>query len=101
MRLAALLIGCGGLLLVALGWHGYGAYTTIRDMDSAARIETPNALALLNELTTSGVTVKPQIDARSRGAYARALEQFVLDGTGVLVGVVLVGAGLFVRINDR
>jgi hypothetical protein len=100
-RLTWLLMIAGALLVVGLGWHGFGAYEAIRGMDAAARIDTPNALFLFDDLTASGININNQIDARSRGAYGAALQQFVLDGTGVLLGVVLLGGGIYLRISAR
>jgi hypothetical protein len=100
-RLTWLLMIAGALLVVGLGWHGLGAYEAIRGMDAAARIDTPNALFLFDDLTASGININNQIDARSRGAYGAALQQFVLDGTGVLLGVVLLGGGIYLRISAR
>jgi hypothetical protein len=97
MRFAALLIGAGLLLIGVLGWHGASAYLAISAIDTASRVETPNPLFLLNELTSSGIRMSGQIDPRSRAAYTAALEQFVLDGSGVLIGIVCLGGGLFVR----
>ena len=47
------------------------------------------------ELPAVGSTV----EASSRATYTRALEQFVLDGTGLILGFVLGVAGLFARAN--
>ncbi|HYW86530.1 MAG TPA: hypothetical protein VFB50_02070 [Chloroflexota bacterium] len=100
-RLTWLLMIAGALLVLGLGWHGFGAYEAIRGMDAGARIDTPNALFLFNDLTATGININNQIDARSRGAYAAALQQFVLDGTGVLLGVVLLGGAIYLSLWER
>ena len=100
-RLTWLMMIAGALLVLVLGWHGVGAYEAIRGMDAAARIDTPNALFLFDDLTASGIKINNQIDVRSRGAYGAALQQFVLDGTGVLLGVVLLGGGIYLSLWAR
>jgi hypothetical protein len=39
------------------------------------------------------------VESSSRATYTKALEQFVLDGTGLLAGLVLVVVGVFIRVN--
>jgi hypothetical protein len=101
-RFAWALIGIGALVIIGLGWHGFGAYQSIAGIDAAARVQTPNPLFLFNDLTSTGIRVNSQIDPRQRSSYNDVLQQFVLDGTGVLIGIVLLGGGLFVRVvSDR
>jgi hypothetical protein len=91
--------GAGLALAVVLGGQGLGAYATIRGIDAASNVQTPNPLALFDDLTSNGIRVGGAIDQRSRQAYAQALERFVLDGTGVLLGGLFALAGLFVAVN--
>jgi hypothetical protein len=95
-----LFVAAGLALTVSLAVHGSTAYAAIVAMDSASKIETPNPLFLFNDATASGIRVNNQVDPRNRGSYADALTQLVLDGTGVCIGIVLVAAGLFVRLNE-
>lgn len=97
-RFALSLVLLGSALMLLLGWQGFGAYAAIQDMDIAARVDTPNPVLLFDSLTTAGINVNSQIDARSRGDYTRALERFVLSGTGVLLGIVFVAGGVFLRV---
>ena len=39
------------------------------------------------------------VDSTSRGLYGKALAQYVLDGTGVCLGIALAFAGVFIRLN--
>jgi hypothetical protein len=97
---AWLLILIGLALTGALTIHGSTAYAAIVAMDSASKLDTPNPLFLFSDVTSTGIKVNNQVDPRNRGAYADALTQLVLDGTGVCIGVVLLGAGVFVRLNE-
>ncbi len=91
------LLATAGLgMMVLFGRHAYAAYSVVERIDHASGVETPNALALFGDLTTNGIQVGGSIDARSRQAYAAALEQFVLDGTAGMLGLVLVVAALYV-----
>ena len=101
-RLAWLLVIAGALLVLVFGWSGYGAYQSVVAMDVAAGVETPNVLALFDDLTSNGIRINNQVDARFRGAYGAALEQFVLNGTGALLGFVLAGGGVYLSlVSDR
>ncbi len=93
-----MLIGLG--LTGALAIHGSTAYAAIVAMDSASKLDTPNPLFLFSDVTSTGIRVNNQVDPRNRGAYADALTQLVLDGTGVCIGIVFAAAGLFVRLNE-
>jgi len=86
-------------MMLATAVHGYSAYSVVSDMDGAARLEQRNPLVLFDEVTTNGVQVNSAIDARARGAYTQALNQFVLDGTGVCLAIVLIGGGAFLRLS--
>ncbi|HEY3060443.1 MAG TPA: hypothetical protein VGL99_15895 [Chloroflexota bacterium] len=97
---AWLLILIGLALTGALTIHGSTAYAAIVAMDSVSKLDTPNPLFLFSDVTSTGIKVNNQVDPRNRGAYADALTQLVLDGTGVCIGVVLLGAGVFVRLNE-
>ena len=94
-----LLVGFGLLLVVALAAHAVGAYAAIDRIDQNANIPTGNVLALFQDLATNGPRVPSTIDSSSRGAYSQAVVQYVLDGTGVCIGLALAFAGLFIRIN--
>ena len=100
-RLAWGLMVAGVVMMLALSWQSLGAYQSIADLNASARVETPNALFLLNDLTATGININNQIDPRLRGAYGAALQQFVLDGTGVLLGVVLLGGGVYLSLWER
>src|SRR5438067_6671367 len=93
-----ILVGLGLLLVVGLGAHAATAYATIDRIDQISRLDTPNPVTLLEDLAVNGTRVSASIDANNRGAYARAISQYVLDGTGVCLGVALAFGGLFVRI---
>ena len=98
--LALLLIAVGFLAIVAMGIHGYTAYATIARINDTSRIETANAALLFQDVATNGPRVGSTVEASSRATYARSLEQFLLDGTGLSLGIVLVVAGVFVRVNQ-
>jgi hypothetical protein len=55
---------------------------------------------MFQDLATNGPKVGSGVGSSSRATYTRTLEQFVLDGAGVLLALVLVVAGLFVRFNN-
>jgi hypothetical protein len=95
-----LLIVVGILAIVALGIHGYSAYATIARVNDASKIDTANPALLFQDVATNGPRVGSTVEASSRATYARALEQFMLDGTVFCLGVVLVIGGLFVRVNQ-
>ena len=94
-----LLIAVGFVVIVGLGMHGYTAFATIARINDASRIDTSNPVLLFQDVATNGPRVGSTVDASSRATYARALEQFLLDGTGLCMGIVLVLAGVFVRVN--
>jgi hypothetical protein len=98
-RLAWLLIVLGLVTVVGLSAHAYSAYSTIARIDVTARIATANPLALFQDVATNGPRLGSTVDSASRRTYTQALEQFVLDGTGVGVGVALVLSGFFIRLN--
>jgi hypothetical protein len=89
----------GVLAMGALSVHGYAAYASIATIDENAKIATANPVVLFQDVATNGPHVGASIEASSRATYTKALEQFVLDGTGVILGLVLVVAGAFVRAN--
>jgi hypothetical protein len=94
------LLVAGVAIVVALGVHGYGAYTTVARINVNARIDTPNPVVLFQETATLGVRIGSTVETSQRGNYTRALEQYLLDATGVAFGLVLVISGLFVRLNQ-
>ncbi len=95
-----LLIVVGLLAVVGTGIHGYTAYATIDRVNVNSRIETANPAVLFQDVATNGPRVGSTVEASSRATYARALEQFLLDGTGLCLGLVVVLAGFFVRANQ-
>jgi len=97
---ALVLLGIGLAIVAATTYHGGQAYLAIASMDSASKIETPNPLALFSDMTSTGIKVNNQVDPRNRGAYGDALNQLVLDGTALCIGLVFIAAGLFVRLNE-
>jgi hypothetical protein len=99
-RWAWLLVVAGLLLVLATAAHGYTAYTTIARIDTNARITTPNPVALFQDAATNGPRVGNTVESASRSTYTRALEQYVLDGTGASLGLALAVGGLFVRANE-
>ncbi len=98
--LSWLLVIVGLVAMVGLGIHGSTAYTTIARINVSSRIETANPGVLFQDVATNGPRVGSTVEASSRATYARALEQFLLDGTGLISGLVLVVAGFFVRVNQ-
>ena len=95
-----LLVIAGLVVVVGLGIHAYTALGTIGRVNANSRIDTPNVLVLFQDLATNGPRVPPNVESSSRNTYSRALTQFVLDGTGVCIGITLVVGGLFVRANE-
>ena len=95
-----LLVIAGLVVVVGLGIHAYTALGTISRVNASSRMDTPNALVLFQDLATNGPRVPPNVESSSRNTYSRALTQFVLDGTGVCIGITLVVGGLFVRANE-
>jgi hypothetical protein len=100
-RWPSLLVIGGLFVIVGLGVHGYTAYATIARINLSSKIETPNPLVLFQDVATNGPRVGGTVETTSRAAYGKSLEQYVLDGTGVTLGFVLVVGGLFVSVNSR
>jgi hypothetical protein len=98
-RWAWVLIALGLVAVVGLTYHGYTAYTSIDAINGRSKIETPNPAALFQEVATNGPRVGSTVENSSRATYGKALEQFVLDGTGMLLGVAVLVGGLLVRLN--
>jgi hypothetical protein len=96
---AWILVGVGLLGALGLAAHAASAYATIDRIDQAARLDTGNVVLLFQDLATNGPRVPGSIDSTNRGEYARALTQYVLDGTGICLGLALAFAGLFIRVN--
>jgi hypothetical protein len=96
-----LLVIAGVVVVVGLGVHAYTALGTIDRISTSSKIATPNALVLFQDVATNGPRVPPNVESSSRNAYSRALTQFVLDGTGVCLGISMAMGGLFVRVNER
>src|SRR5687768_11998401 len=94
-----LLVIVGFIGILGLGAHGYTAYATIARINVNARIDTPNPLMLFQEVATNGPKVGSTVESSSRSTYTKALEQFLLDGTGLLLAFALTLGGVFVRIN--
>jgi hypothetical protein len=84
---------------IGLAVHAATAYATIDSVNQAGRVATPNVVLLFQDLAVNGPRVSANIDANSRAGYGRALTQYVLDGTGVCLGLALAFAGLFIRVN--
>jgi hypothetical protein len=95
-----LLVVAGLISMVGLAVHGYTAYATIARLNANSKLETPNPVVMFQDLATNGPKVGSGVESSSRAMYTKTLEQFVLDGTGVCLGLVLVAAGLFVRFNE-
>ena len=98
-RWSWLVVIAGLLVVVGLGIHASTALGTINRVNTNSKIETPNALVLFQDLATNGPRVPPTVESSSRNTYSRALTQFVLDGTGVCLGLTLIVGGLFIRAN--
>jgi hypothetical protein len=101
MRWAWVLVAAGLVLMLAAGVHGSTAYGVIMRIDAPANIATPNPLALFQDVATLGPRVGNAVETNQRRTYAQALEQFVVDGAGVSLGIALVAGGLFVLGNER
>jgi hypothetical protein len=95
-----LLVVAGLVAMVGLALHGYTAYATIERLNAASKLDTPHPVVMFQDLATNGPKVGSGVESSSRATYTRTLEQFVLDGAGVLLALVLVVAGLFVRFNN-
>jgi len=98
-RWAWLLVALGLGASVLLAAHASFAYATIDGINQSAKISTSNAILLFQDLATNGPRVTAAIDSSKRGEYSKALTQYVLDGTGVCLGLALAFAGLFIRLN--
>jgi hypothetical protein len=98
-RLPWVLVVVGVLTIVGLGIHGYSAYATIARINTPARIDTANPIVMFQDIATNGPRIGATVEASNRSTYNKALEQFLLDGTGFALGLVLVLAGLFIRVN--
>ena len=98
-RLPWVLVVVGLLAIVGLGIHGYTAYATISRINTSARIDTANPVVMFQDIATNGPRIGATVEASNRSTYSKALEQFLLDGTGLTLGLVLVLAGLFIRAN--
>ncbi len=96
-----LLIVVGVTIGLGLGLHASTAFSTIDGINGRSKIDTPNPVVLFQDVATNGPRVPASVEAASRNTYGRALSQFVLDGTGVCLGVTLAVAGLFVRANQQ
>ena len=89
--------GCGG--------HGRPGPSWLRRVHDVNRINvsshiaTDNPLVLFQDVATNGPRVGSTRRDQQPRDVSRALEQFVLDGTGVCLGSCCVVAGLFVRAN--
>jgi len=94
-----ILVGLGLVLALGLAAHAVGAYTAIDRIDQNSNIPTGNVVVLFQDLATNGPRVPSNIDSSSRGAYSQAVVRYVLDGTGVCIGLALAFAGLFIRVN--
>ena len=95
------LVVLGLAAAVALAVHAYGAYSTVARVNVAARIDTPNPVALLQDIATNGPRVGATVESSSRAIYTRALEQYVLDGTGIAIAMAVSFGGLFARANQH
>lgn len=94
-----ILVGLGLAFALGLAVHATGAYTAIDRIDQNSNIPTGNVVVLFQDLATNGPRVPSNIDSSSRGAYSQAVTRYVLDGTGVCIGLALAFAGLFIRVN--
>jgi hypothetical protein len=94
------LVVAGLLVMAGLGFHGYTAYATIARINVSSKIDTPNPIVLFQDVATNGPKVGATVESSSRSTYTKALEQFVLDGTGLALGLVLAIGGMFFRLNQ-
>jgi hypothetical protein len=92
-------VGVGLIAAIGLAAHAAGAYATIDRINQRARISTANAVLLFQDVATNGPRPAGSIDPTIRGEYTRALTQYVLDGTGVCIGLGLAFAGVMIRLN--
>jgi hypothetical protein len=96
---AWILVVLGFVLSIGLAAHATTAYLTIDRLNQKAAIATSNPVQLLQDVSNTGPRVPSAVESTSRNAYAQALTQYVLDGTGVCLGLALAFAGLFIRVN--
>jgi hypothetical protein len=100
VRVWWLLVVAGLLAISGFGFQGYTAYTTIARVDATSKIVTPSPVLLFPDVATNGPRVGATIDPSNRATYTKALEQFLLGGTGLCLGLTVSLAGLFVRANQ-
>jgi hypothetical protein len=100
MRWPWVLVAAGLIAVAALGFQAYTAYATIARVDAASNMRTANPVVLFQDVATNGARVGPTVESSSRATYTKALEQFLLDGTGVCLGLALIAAGGFVKLNQ-
>ena len=96
---AWILVGLGFVLAIGLAAHAATAYMSIDRINQISHIDTLNPVLLFQELATNGPRVSANVDSTNRGLYGRVLTQYVVDGTGICIGLALAFAGLFIRIN--
>jgi hypothetical protein len=94
------LVLAGVVAVAAFGFQAYTAYGTIARIDALSRITTANPVVTFQDIATNGARVGANVESSNRSTYTRALEQFVLDGTVVCLGLAAIVAGLFVRLNQ-
>jgi hypothetical protein len=94
-----LLVLAAVLAMALLGAHGYTAYATLARVDASSNISTANAIVMFQDVATNGPRVGSTVEASSRATYTKALEQFLLDGTGMILALALAVAGALVRAN--
>ena len=87
------------MVAIGLSAHAFTAYTTIDRINQNAKLNTANVVILFQDLATNGARVPLGVESSSRATYARALTQYILDGTGICLGLALAIAGLFIRLN--
>jgi hypothetical protein len=93
------LVIIGFAMAIGLAAHAATAYFTIDQANRSARLPIDDPVRLFEDLAVNGPRVPSTIDASTRGIYGRASSQYVLDGTGVCLGLALAFGGLFIRIN--
>jgi hypothetical protein len=95
-----LLVLAGVVAVAAFGFQAFTAYGTIARIDSLSKIATANPVVMFQDIATNGARVGATVEASNRATYTRALEQFVLDGTVVCLGLAAILAGVVVRLNQ-
>jgi hypothetical protein len=93
------LVVVGLLVMAGLGLHASTAYATVARVNVNSKIDTPNPVVLFQDVATNGPKLGATVESSSRATYTKALEQYVLDGTGLLAGLALVVVGVFIRVN--